>query len=312
MRRAALWLAWLCCLVLLPAVVAAVPATWTIGGYSVALLNADTPVHREMRLTIARDGAILYRMQDARIWVNPAALFMPLAPGAPYTEGKLPYRVGSDVLRLGAPSLAVEGFSGGAHCCFTLTPFILGARFHALPPIALKDSDGGRFTPARVRHGLVLSFRDFTFAYWRAPFYASSAPRVVLSYDARAGRYTADAGLMRAPLPPPKRLAEWQAAAQTAHRQALAQGSWFVPAALTRPMLDLVYAGHIAAARAFLERVWAGSSTSRADYWADLTTCELRLSPYWPTIARMNGLRADPPVGQCPRPWPKSALRPAR
>lgn len=274
---------------------------WTIGKYTVAVETVGKAASRVSRLTISDGKRLVYRLRDANLWVNPRGFFEEADADAPDEDAQRPYRVGSDVLGLGAPTLAVQGFSGGAHCCFSLTVLILGEEVRALPTIHLQDVEYVHVKKVPGRHSLVVSTSDDTFAYWRAPFASSSAGAIVLSFDAGAGRYVADAALMRAPLPSPAALEELRAKARDAHRNAIAEGSGIVPPDLTQPILDLIYAGHLAEARAFLDGAWAGSAEDREDYWRDLTQCQLRRSPYWPTLAQMNGLPPDTAPARCPR-----------
>jgi hypothetical protein len=282
---------------------AAEDGSWTIGDYRVALHTTGEKSGRpKSTLTVSRAGKPVHRMSSAVLTVNPTGFFVDLGPDADYEETQKPYEVGSDVLGLGAPSLAVEGFTGGAHCCYDVTVLVLGPEFRALPTIHLLDSELARFKRVSGRDALVLSLNDFTFAYWWASFAASSAPTVLMSYDAKTGRYAADAELMRAPLPAPETLAKQQADARAAHEKELRDDKRSVPSELTEPVLDLIYSGHLAEAREFLAKAWAGPAPLREEYWSDLTTCQLRLSPFWPIVAKLNGLPPEKPVGRCRRP----------
>lgn len=286
--------------------IAAAPADadagqWTIGKYTIAIRATELGGISHSELTVSDGRKPVYRRRDAELWINPRGFFEDLGPDAAYEEQQRPYRVGEDVLGLGAPSLIVQSFSGGAHCCFTLTVLLLGDQFRALPKIELQDAEFVRVKKVPGRDALVLATSDDTFAYWRAPFALSSAGSVTLSFDAAAGRYVADADLMRAPLPPPAKLEELRAKAHDAQQKEIAENSGIVPPDLTQPLLDLIYTGHLAEARAFVDGAWAGSAGDRDDYWRELTRCQLRRSPYWPTLARMNGLAPDKAPAHCPR-----------
>jgi hypothetical protein len=271
---------------------------WTIGRYTVALDASESDTGSRTILTISDGDKRVYRRRDANLWINPRGFFEETGADE---DDQQPFRVGEDVLGLGAPTLVVQGFSGGAHCCFSVTVVILGDEVRALPTIKLEDVEFVQAKKVPGRDALVLETNDDTFAYWRAPFATSSAGRVILSFDKKAGRYAADAELMRAPPPSPADLEALGRKAHEAHQHEIDQGSDDVPPELTQPILDLVYSGHLAEARTFLDGAWAGTAAGRDDYWSDLTTCQLRLSPYWPAIAEMNGLEAEKPKGKCPR-----------
>ncbi|HUC63095.1 MAG TPA: hypothetical protein VMF53_14175 [Alphaproteobacteria bacterium] len=274
---------------------------WTIGPYEIALTTSDTDSGPLATFTVARGGKQIYRMTDTSFSLNPTRFFVKPGPGAASGDTQRPYRVGADLLGLGAPTLVVLGFDGGPTCCYDLTILVLGDRFRALAPLELLDSGGARFSKIPGRRTLALSFADWTFGGWRTYFAASSAPTAILSYDAEAGRYQADAALMRTPLPPPDRLAAWVREARAADEDATEDGRGFVPQEITQRVLDLIFAGHLDAARKFLDAAWVGPATGREDYWSDLTKCQLRLSPFWPTVARLNALPALKPVEPCSR-----------
>jgi hypothetical protein len=146
-----------------------------------------------------------------------------------------------------------------------------------------------------------MSTRDTTYSYWRAQFSDSSAAPVVLGFSSRSHRYVGNPDLMRAPLPAQAAMESWRAAARAAQEKLKAEGQAFVPREVTQPVLDLIYTGHIKDARAFLSDVWNGPAEAREDYWSDLTTCQMRLSQFWPAVAALNGLQPAKPVGKCPR-----------
>jgi len=284
-------------------------ASWTIGKYRV-VVESHQPDEGMPKATLQIfDGAKrVYRRTDGMLNVNPAAFFVDFDQNADYDQTIKPYKVGEDILGLGAPTLAVQGFTGGAHCCFSLTVLVLGETVRALPTIDLLDAETVRFKPLKPGAPLSFTTNDFTFGYWWAPFSDSAAAPVVLSYDPARGRYDADADLMRAPAPTPKELDDLAAAAIAAEHQTLKDGQSFVPYDLTQPILKLIYTGHIADARAVLDKAWIGPPKYRDLYWSDLTECQLRKSAYWPVVAQLNGLPAAAPIPPCPRKEPDKPL----
>jgi hypothetical protein len=275
--------------------------TWRIGNYQVAIKNSeDKNTAPKATLTVTQDGRTIYSMQNAALWLNPAGFFE--HPGKmTYEDSLKPSRIGADVLKLGAPTVVVWGFSMGAHCCSDLTILTFAPAFRAMPTLHLLDSENVDFRAVSGHTALAISASDWTFAYWRAPFAFSPAAPVMLSYDAKAGRYEADPDLMRTPAPSLGKLNDDAAAAKTAFLKSRDDGNEFAPFDVTWSVLRLIYGGHIDAARHFLETAWVGSPKERDDYWRDLTTCQMRLSPFWPAVAKVNGLQPDKPAGNCPR-----------
>jgi hypothetical protein len=271
-----------------------VEGEWKIRHYRVVVQKSGDPQGGPTStLTVFHDRKQLYKISNGALWLNPKSFFTESG------DSKEPYGVGADVLKLGEPSLVIQGYSRGAHCCFDVTILFLGDHFRAMPTIPLFDAEAVHFRPAKGHKALAMSTEDFTFGYWRASFAESSAAPVTLSFDPKVHHYVPDAELMRAPLP--SDLDARITAAKEAQSQAQTKGPGYTPRALTQPILDLAYTGHLNDAQSFLKLAWVGTDAARDDYWSDLTTCQLRLSPFWPTVAKMNGLQPAKPVGKCPR-----------
>jgi hypothetical protein len=288
------------CLIFLAFPVHATPADsgiqgeWKIRHYRIVIRKSDDQTGGPTStLTVFHGGKQIYTMSNGALWLNPQSFFTDAS------DSKEPLKVGADVLKLGQPSLVIQGYSRGAHCCFDVTMLYLGDHFRAMPTIPLFDAEAVHFHPARGHRALAMSTYDFSFGYWRAPFAFSSAAPVTFSFDPSAHHYVPDGELMRAPLPAD--LDARIAAARDSQSRQQAEGPPFAPQQLTQPILDLIYSGHLKDAENFLKAAWVGASAGRDDYWSDLTTCQLRLSPFWPTVAKMNGLTPQKPVGKCPR-----------
>jgi hypothetical protein len=258
--------------------------TWTIGAYRVVVQKTEPEDSLPTTvLTVSRDGTEIYRQSNALLFVNPTKFFRRLPRGASYDDEMKPYRVGQDVLRLGAPALVVQGFTFGADCCFDLTVLVLGPRFHATPTWPLVRTEMADIRPAKGRRGMTISLDEgFGFA----------GAHVVLSYDRQAGQYVADAKLMAAPLPPAEDLRQRAATAKTAHQAEVAEQTGRLPSELSQPVFDLIYTGHLREAKDFARAAWGDSPDAFLRYWSYLTICQLRTSPFWPTVAKMNDLPA--------------------
>ncbi|HMA52581.1 MAG TPA: hypothetical protein VKP60_22625 [Magnetospirillaceae bacterium] len=275
---------------------------WSVPPYIVTLKTNLDDARPADQLTVLADGKQIYRLEDAVIRSE-------LTFGGESVADDLEKQIaghdpetipGHDVLGLGIPNLVFAAFSGGMHCCFKAVILMLDQPFRT-QTIDLYDA-GGDFHPVDQRKSLILEATDAHFKEWRSSPADSPFPTVMLSFDRAAGRYVADAELMRGPLPDPESLARRKDLAREAHKAMLVAGfTDYEPGELTSPMLDLIYSGHIAEARAFLAESWADSVAKRDAYWSLLTRCKLRGSDYWPAVAKINGLAADPPAAECGR-----------
>ena len=273
---------------------------WTVPPYTITLKTDLDGARPSDELTVLDGDKQVYRLADAVIRRD---LTFGEETIADDTEKQIPGHdvEGHDALGLGFPNLVFSDFSGGLHCCFRAVVLMLDKPFRS-QTIELYDA-GGDFHPADGRNALVLEATDAHFREWRSSAADSPFPTVMLSFDPAAGRYVADAELMRAPLPDPDKLAQKKDRAREAHKAMLAAGftDKDEPGDLTGPLLDLIYTGHMPEAHAFLIEAWADSEAKRDAYWSRLTRCKLRGSDYWPAVARINGLKPDPPAADCER-----------
>lgn len=271
---------------------------WSVPPFTITLKTDLDDTRPRDELTVLQEDKQVYHLTDAVIRRD---LTFGEETIADDQEKQIPGHdtEGHDALGLGFPNLVFTDFSGGMHCCFRAVILMLDKPFRT-QTIELYDA-GGDFHPVDGRKGLVLEATDAHFKEWRSSAADSPFPTVMLSFDPGAGRYAADADLMRGPLPEPDKLAQKKDRARDAQRAMLAAG--FTdndePGELTGPMLDLIYTGHIAEARAFLDESWADSVAKRDAYWSLLARCKLRGSDYWPAVAKINSLKPEPPAADC-------------
>lgn len=241
------------------------------------------------KIEILRNGESLFTAEDHRV----RAAGLNLGPERPYD----PIGVGEDLTGDGQPNLVVELYSGGAHCCDTYLIFEIGDRFLLINRLGTGDYSM-RFRDLDDTPGFEIETLDDTFAYWRAPFAGSPAPRVVLAY--RDGAYRPAPDLMRRPpMPAPIR--------NTRARRIREGGGWDrdelypLDSRLWAVMLDLVYSGNALQAREFLELAWPPNRPGKDLFSDEFFRCKLRHSLYWPVVANMNDLVAARPeaVGDC-------------
>jgi hypothetical protein len=264
--------------------------TWRIGPYQVVLdrFASDSPTDR---LRILRDGRVVFARRDVSLMVSPGHLFV-------RHGGNAPSRVGDDILGVGHSVLAIESFSGGAHCCFAVTLVVLGRQVQALPAI-----DGADFGVSFMRlpgeRALGAHVWDAAFDYYRIYFAASQPPEVTLRFDRQAMRYEAAPDLMRQPAPSPAALDKAIAASRADWPDNPEETDWVSPT-LLRTLTGLIYTGHLDLAHSVTQRAWLPGHGDAEDFWRDLTECQLRRSAYWPAVATLNGIAALKPAPSCP------------
>lgn len=251
---------------------------WTLAGTEIAL-TARTPDtgNYEDRLTFSRGGKAVLEFVDAHVGLN--ALDTWRDAGAP------PF--GENLTGGSAPQVVVQTFSGGAHCCFALSLVTLGETVSARA-LPFDGNYGARFEKGADGVWRLIGGEN-VFAYWRASFAGSPAPTVV--YRLEGETLALDEAAMRKPAPPlAKLLADrdtWDWSAAQAHG--------FLPYPLLNRTYDLIYTGHLDAARAFLAAAWKPDLPGGAEVAQDLFGCQLRRSEHWPAIATLNRVPADPP-----------------
>jgi len=207
--------------------------------------------------------------------------------------------VGADLTGTGTPDAIVTEYSLGAHCCFTVRVFELGEQFKEIAKIEAGHSDGAKFVD--LDHDGFYEFQgnDWAFAYWRASFKYSPAPRIVLKY--REGRFRLAYDLMKKQGPSPVEFAalvhnvrsdeEWTDAAPTD-----CDMDCGVPIALWKNMLDLMYTGHSDLAWNLFDQSWRPTRKDKTAFAKDFCQ-QLSGSHYWPDLHKE--------IGPCPRRSPR-------
>ena len=223
-------------------------------------------------LTIARKGTVVYA-KDGFCFFS-----MDDVPGE---DTRI--RMGDDITGDGEPNLVIEHWSGGAHCCFDYYIFSIGDDFRLLDIIETQHGCKG-FEDVDGDGALELDALDWTFAYWKACFAASPAPRVILKF--RDGKYRVAPELMRTT--PPSEDEERTLAEAVAQDESWNQGN--VPPALWGHMLDLMYSGHAPLAWEFFDQAWPEGfedkfGESKEQFKADFLHA-ISQSPYWPAIKK--------------------------
>ncbi|MEO1192953.1 MAG: hypothetical protein AAFY02_14425 [Pseudomonadota bacterium] len=257
-----------------PPAVAEVPVAKSLdlAGYTVAFL-ADPALPFTQSLVVLKDQEEVYEGP----FVAPLSA-LAAEPGSRNAAFSLP--PGTDVTGDGTPDLALTGFTGGAHCCFSLQVLSLGTEVRLLADIAGEDSPPllKQITEGRAYE---IELADWTFAYWHAPFVEAPAPRVILRWE--ESRYVPALDLMRAPP-----LSENELERLTEEIAAdMAETGKPVPA-LWRALLERIYSGNSDQALTLLQQAWPEDLPGREIFWLRFGA-QLGLSPYYPSLARLNG-----------------------
>jgi hypothetical protein len=171
----------------------------------------------------------------------------------------------------GTPDVAVEYFSGGAHCCFEITFFELGSSVRQIPTI---DTDNDRLTAIAKKPGggLRFQFAEQGFAYWNINFAQSPMPTVLYEFD-KSDKLVPRFDLMKKPAASLTKLKRDAAAARanidlnpyTSPEDNF--NDWKEP--FWSEMLDLIYTGHEDLAWQYLELVWPAKKKGKEKFLSD-------------------------------------------
>jgi len=197
-------------------------------------------------------------------------------------------RIGSDITGDGRPDLVVSEYTGGANCCHRVHVFEIGDQFRYIQTIDALHSDLADFENVDGDPALELPMVDWTFAYWRAGFLESPAPRVVLKYD--GSRYAMAPNLMRKP---PLSQDEFvQVATEIAASLEAELAEQREPGnRLAQRMLDLIYSGNMEQAWELADLSWPKGDGGKAAFLRDFRS-QLATSPFWDELQAMNGRRS--------------------
>ena len=179
----------------------------------------------------------------------------------PWEPRSVRYAAGDDLTGDGVPSLLIEGYSLGAHCCFTYHLLALGETLDVVWAAETRDS-GIMLVDLKGDGERQVLLADMTFAYAFCSFADSPAPTVVLRVG-REGVSVANAAYReaydRTLIPALAGALEDHGDRPEVHRCRVAQ-----------LVLQLLYAGYGDAAERALERLYLGDDTSgfRDALWA--------------------------------------------
>jgi hypothetical protein len=218
---------------------------------------------------------------DALVYEGLFEAFLSMVEEPPGSElGVLPLGLDVDATGDGKPDFVLQSYSGGAHCCYyTLV-------LEREPELAVLAEFDGANTPAILENldadpALEVRLLDWTFAYWKTSYAESPAPEVIL--DLQDGAYLGSTELMRRP-PPAKAALDAEIKAMRAG--VLAQRK--PTPQLWGRMLEYIYSGNAETAFKLLDGAWPEGLSGKASFVLQFGA-QLSFSPYWDTIAEMNG-----------------------
>jgi hypothetical protein len=191
--------------------------------------------------------------------------------GANAKQSAAMMRTTADKTGDGTPDVAVEYYTGGAHCCFEITFFELGDHVRQLPTI---DTDNDRMTAIarKAGGGLRFQFAEQAFAYWTINFAQSPMPIVIYEFN-KSDEFVPRFDLMKKAAPP---LAVLKRRA-TAAKAKINLNEYTSPEDnfndFEEPfwdyMLDLIYTGHEDSAWQYFDLVWPAKKKGKEKFLAD-------------------------------------------
>jgi len=180
----------------------------------------------------------------------------------------------------GVPDVAIQYYSGGAHCCSSLLFFELGATLKQLPILSTNNSS--LYVIGRsASGGLRFETFDDTFAYWLTSFAESPMPKVILEFQ--KGVLRPNFSLMRKAAPSVAKLRQMASANRAKigpePYQGVEESSGF-GFVFWDVMLDLIYTGHEELAWQYLDLVWPaqkqGKEIFKSDFKEQLSGSQFR------------------------------------
>lgn len=265
----------------------------TVSGHEINVYRSEE--NFSTALEILKEGnRLVYLLGDSMIpfEVNDG---IPYGNSAAAKREKALWKV-ADKTGDGVPDVAIQFYSGGAHCCYDYYFFELGSEVILRPAINTADA-GMRAKRVVPGAGLRLETADMTFAYWNIHFAGSPSATVVI--DFKDGRWRPNFSAMNQPPPSPAKL---KAMAVTARRLinnkpyggdefAGIQGDGYLfEEAFWGTMLDLIYTGNEREAWKYFDDVWPKTKPGKERFAQDFKE-QLGKSEFWRMILEDQGVK---------------------
>ena len=252
-----------------------------INGYDVKILRA--PGEEKSYHIIEKDKRLKSFMKTYGTTIAGFSFFYDPSQAESAEEKKMARLLNStsDKTGDGVPDVAVQYYSGGAHCCFTLLFFELGETVKKLPALSTGNASV-QVVGRNPKGGLLFETYDDNFAYWLASFADSPMPKVVLEFQ--KGALRPNFNLMRKPAPSLTKLRETALANRAKISLSPYKGvddpSSGFDVIFWDVMLDLIYTGHEEAAWQYLDLVWPAKKQGKAIFLSDFKD-QLSKSQFW-------------------------------
>ena len=193
-----------------------------------------------------------------------------------------------DINKDGLQDLIVSSFSGGAHCCYELYIFGLGAEFKNLFKL---DGGSSGFQIKDINNDGIYEIitKDWNFAYWEAPYALSPATEIIFTYN--NGKYILAIDLMRNRISDSNYILQLGRQIKskfdkedTSDGKLIQQG---IPVDLWKGMLDLIYTGNGDKAFNLVDIAWPETKEGKNQFIHEFKV-QLAKSKYWLEIKKMN------------------------
>lgn len=170
----------------------------------------------------------------------------------------------------GTPDVAIDYFSGGAHCCFSTTFFELGKTVRELPTIDTANSTLVAIAK-RPEGGLRFEFAEQAWYYWTINF--ASSPSYAVIYDFKDDQLVPRFDLMKKPAPTlaalkRKAVADKAKMNLKAYKDPETNFNDF-DEAFWGEMIHLIYTGHEDLAWTYYDLVWPAKKPGKTKFLAD-------------------------------------------
>ncbi len=230
------------------------------------------------RLKIIRRGKVVYSQVGSHFYINTAAKC-----------GDLP-KAGASITGKRRRELVVVNWTGGAHCCYTLSIIALEDQPFLIQEIELEHS-WPDFKDLNKDGILELLISDWTFAYWKIPFAQSPAPQITLGFNGR--RWVFEPRWNKKARPSPNDFLASQAKIKQAFVDTKLDASLGdredtgAPVLLWTEMLNLIYSGNADLALKLFDSAWPADSPHKKKFQCEFGR-QLGQSPFFEDLRKIN------------------------
>lgn len=187
----------------------------------------------------------------------------------------------------GVPELLVVQFSGGAHCCYTVTLFTLTEPAQLIGTI---NAVNGMAASALPTGEVLLNIPDQSFDYWKTGHAGSPQPDVLYRLTPQGLVIALDEMLRSGDELTPQKLSNLRTSLS------LGPGADQLDSDLWRVMLQLMYAGRESEAWEFFDRAWPEQMPGKDQFKAEFLDILAHSRQWMDFSAAMAARAADAPL----------------